>query len=195
MRWALCLALLAGCAGLDASEKCPAVANPTGDCETPDDGSRAGTHSAERCTWLRHCQVKRELWRAFATEPGGETWFLFPRPDGSMCVPEAKRAMPEINALTQEEALLAVFCLHKTLTFTAEDHGTDNWDVRPSPFPSDIAEICGNQAPPALAQVCQRCPVAAILNGDGDVACPAIYQFYTRAEAEALAPALNALYQ
>lgn len=176
---------------------CTTPPNPSGNCSTPANGDHKGYSSAPACAWIRDCnlQLSREYWRAYVEEADG-TAYLIPRPDGTPCLPAAKRQMPAINALTPAEALAAAHCLHQSLRFAAAGQGT-SWDVTPTAMPDDVAEVCRlspTLATGSLQNACSRCEVKANLQTVSG-GCPSLYvPLPTQAEAEQLALGLNQIY-
>jgi hypothetical protein len=152
----------AGCGGseepLGASSK-PLIENPTGSCVAPDDGSRAGYHTAGGATWLLDCKnpLKREYWRVFAQS--STSAFMIPRPDAApelqdacsngqhplhsivekyaLCGPADAETVKIVNDMLPADALDVAHYLHTRLKFVAMSKG-----IAPFAPPTDILDAC-----------------------------------------------------
>ncbi|HEY0603483.1 MAG TPA: hypothetical protein VGD58_11260 [Herpetosiphonaceae bacterium] len=187
----------------------PGAASAQG-CPVPDDGSRAGYHSAEGSTWLTDCEnpLRREYWRVFLG--ADQRASIMPRPDGApelqpvctgvdhplrslvdrygLCAQAANEAqVTRVNAMLPGDALQITHFLHTQLRFRATQEGLG---ITPYPIPSDILDACAlhpeaNSA--ALNAICER-ERARIESGD------AVGFIYTGPGAAQLVERLNELY-
>lgn len=156
-RWLAAVGLLVvGCG--------PSIPNPTGSCEAPDDGSRAGYHSPGGDTWLPDCQnpLRLEYWRVFAS--AADSAYTMPRLDGErrlapacadpghavaalvqqygLCAAATTTAEVErVNHMAPADALALTHFLHQQLRFVIADGTTPGID--PYPFPTDVLAACG----------------------------------------------------
>ena len=169
-----------GCASTTepaGSSKSPLVENPTGSCSAPDDGSRAGYHSAGGdSVWVLDCQnpLLREYWRVFARSQ--ESAYVMPRPDGEprltsicndglhelyalvdnygLCHPAGSTAeVDRVNNMVVSDALKITHFLHTQLRFEVGG----GLGISPFPIPSDILDACVLDANSSdLQQICDR---------------------------------------
>lgn len=188
----------------------PDIPNPTGSCEAPNDGGRAGYHAPGDSTWLPDCQnpLRREYWRVFATTQTSA--YTIPRLDGEprlqpACADAADALAPLVaryglcaSAMTQEQvtrindmapvdALTLTHFLHGQLVFTA---GVNVLGIDPFPMPSDIIDAC------ALHPIDNSAYLTAICDRERDRLASGIDIGFTYQGPGAveLAAALNALY-
>jgi hypothetical protein len=176
---ALALGIAAcGSNGPGSSRNASPIANPTGTCAPPGDGSRAGYHSAAGTTWLPDCgnALRREYWRVFAQTP--DSAYVIPRPDGArelasacndpghelnglaqsyaLCRPASSGAEVErVNDILPADALAITHFMHGVLRFTM-DAGLG---IAPHPLPSDIVDACAlhpDTASADLRAICER---------------------------------------
>lgn len=151
------------------------VENPSGDCETPDNGDRAGYHASAGTVWVPDCQnpLAREYWRVFAVD--SEHAAMIPRPDGAeglapacadaghplhaiverygLCHAAASSAEVElVNAMAIGDALQVARELQRQLRFTHRG------DLAPFAPPTDILDACAlrPQESAALREMCER---------------------------------------
>lgn len=195
--------LLAGCPA-------PGVANPTGDCEAPTDGSRLCYHSPEAGdVYLPDCDapLAHEYWRVFAQSE--ESAYIVPQPFGStaaaelcavgdagvhdlfdpygLCDPDA--GAPE-GGFAVDDALAVTRLLHGQLAFVAVDRGEGTWDVDPFVPMDDVLAICDATSEAALEQWCAD--QEARVGDDGS--CADIGILMDQATAEAVAGEANGYY-
>jgi hypothetical protein len=184
----------------------PTIANPTGTCVAPDDGSRAGYHSPG--PWLPDCQgvLKREYWRVFAASEDGA--YMLPRPDGApqlgapchgpqhplasivkkygLCnAAMSTQQVDIVNSMNVSDAFAVARYLQSQLTFAATPES-----IEPYPIPSDIIDACAlhpSQNSAELIAMCQR-ESDRLRSGDD------IGLQYTGPGAVELAERLNELY-
>jgi hypothetical protein len=181
MRTALTLVLMLalGCSGASQQSggAAQSIDNPTGACKAPNDGSRAGYHSAGSGIWLLDCNntLAREYWRVFAQS--ATSAYVIPRPDGAsylrpvcaspehelhervkkyaLCEPASSEAEVErVNDIAPADALAITHFLHTALEFVATGSG-----IAPFPIPSDILDACDlhpEQNSAELAAICER---------------------------------------
>ncbi len=165
-------------ASSDASKAAPfAFENPSGSCVAPNDGSRAGYHTAAGLPWVRDCQnpLAREYWRVFAVDPKHAA--MIPRPDGSgylqaactdsmhalhavtqkygLCASASSaEAVDRVNSMAVADALLVARELHRQLRFV---HVRNS--LAPFAPPTDILDACSlhsNAEQPELEAICKR---------------------------------------
>ncbi|HEY0739383.1 MAG TPA: hypothetical protein VGD69_30955 [Herpetosiphonaceae bacterium] len=148
-------------------------------CTAPDDGSRAGYHSAQGSTWIIDCEnpLRREYWRVFLGRD--QRAAIIPRPDGApelqpacasvdhplrglverygLCAQAANEAQViRVNSLLPGDALQITHFLHTQLRFRVTPEALG---ITPYPIPSDILDACAlhpeaNSA--ALNAICER---------------------------------------
>ena len=217
------LGLLQGCsqprpdsaASPAAASTSTQVSPPSGsaiaqECIAPDDGSRAGYHSAQGSTWILDCEnpLRREYWRVFLVD--GQRAAMIPRPDGApelqpacanvdhplhplveryaLCTPAADATqLMRVNNMLPDDALQIAHFLHTQLRFSTTQAGLG---ITPYPIPSDILDACAlhpQANSPALTALCER-ERARIQSGD------AVGFLYTGPGAGELAQRLNKLY-
>jgi hypothetical protein len=169
--WIWLAVLAAACDRADTS----GIENPTGTCQAPDSGARAGYHAPGDSQWLPDCQnpLRREYWRVFALD--ATTAYTIPRLDGApqlkplctdpqhplaplttrypLCAPAMSQAeVSRINAMTPADALALTHFLHSQLRFVA---GTAS--IAPFPPPTDIIDACKlHPNDTALTRMCDR---------------------------------------
>lgn len=139
------------------------VPNPSGSCKAPNDGGRAGYHSALGTQWLPNCQnpLRKEYWRVFATSRTSAA--TIPRLDGNpglkpacadpqhelatlvqryaLCSSAAtSQAIARVNDMSPADALELTRFLHHRLRFVVVSEGIG---VFPWPVPTDIIDACG----------------------------------------------------
>lgn len=187
------------------------VDNPTGDCVADGDGSRVGHSPGNDSVYLPDCELdlEREYYRVFAQSDG--TAYMIPRPDGhpdfiraciddqvplhdvlqaySLCQSEAldSAQVEQVNSMAPADALQIAHYLHERLVFFVAEQG-----VSPYPQPQDILDLCKTDDDFRNGPMQERCDFE--LDAEESGSRNEIGWIHTGEQAEALAPALNALY-
>jgi hypothetical protein len=156
----------------------PDVANPTGTCVAPNDGSRPGYPVVGSARWLPDCKnpLKREYWRVFAES--GTSAYILPRPDGAveltmpcgnpnhplaavverykLCSQAATPAdIDTVNHIDPAAALAIAHYMHAELSFAIGSRG----GLFPTPMTTDVVDACAlhpELASADLTSVCNR---------------------------------------
>jgi hypothetical protein len=193
-------------------ETTPNVANPSGDCETTEDGSRSCYHAPMNTdVYLPDCNntLEREYWRVFAMDQNSA--YIIPRPDGmglfyDLCddseigilmdtyklCRETLRAtdIDLINNIPPDDALLIANALHENLFFTVDDNG----GLNPWAPPNDIVDVC-NMSSDNDSVIESFCETALeYYDNDSGEDCPNVVFLLSSEEAQVLAGRLNTLY-
>jgi len=149
------------------------IANPTGSCVAPDDGSRAGYNGPG--PWLPDCQsaLLREYWRVFAASENGA--YMLPRPDGApglgapclgpqhplasivqkygLCsAAMGSEQVDKVNNMNVTDAFAVARYLESQLVFVATDV-----TIEPFPIPVDIIDACALHASSNSAELTAMC--------------------------------------
>ncbi len=197
----------------DGPSSTPSGDNPTGDCVAGGDGSRVGHSPGADSTYLPDCELnlEREYYRVFVQSDG--TAYMIPRPDNhpdfidvclslnesdplyetaraySLCQSEAfdSSQVEQINSMAPADALALAHYLHERLVFFVTADG-----VRPYPQAQDILDLCKMDEAFRNGPMQERCDFE--LDAEESGVRNEIGWVHTGVEAEALAPALNALY-
>lgn len=179
-------------------------------CTVPDDGSRAGYHSAQGSIWIVACEnpLRREYWRVFLVD--SQHAAMIPRPDGApelqpacanpdhllhglveryaLCTPVADTAqLMRVNTMLPEDALQIARFLHTQLRFRMTQ---DGMGITPYPIPSDILDACALHPEANSAELTAICERERERTQSGHE----VGFFYTGAGAVELVERLNELY-
>ena len=186
------------------------VPNPSGDCESEDNGSRTCYHSPTNSdTYLLDCesQLNREYWRVFAQSETSA--YIIPRPDGlgliydlcddseigmlmdtyGLCTETLGASeVAIINDIPPADALRITNELHQHFLFTVDDDGM----ISPWAPPNDIVDACNfsDENDATVAEFCET----ALSYYDGGFDCPNIAFYPSPEAAEALVGRLNTLF-
>lgn len=187
----------------------PNIQNPSGDCETSDNGARTCYHAPmETDIYLPDCEntLNREYWRVFASDENSA--YIIPRPDGmgllydlcdetdigfvmneyGLCLETlGANEVEQINNIPLTDALTITHVLHQQLFFTVDD----NDQISPWAPPNDILEAC-LYSDDNDSVVSAYCETALEYYNDGD--CPSIAFSPSAEEAPIIAVRLNTIY-